>query len=128
MGDDRVCVVFEVQRIAFSLDCSMLFPTERFYRSVHSGLRPASGSTAPISRCPFRAATSGPNAPSSGISRCPFRAAIQSKTLHANAVDSHSEAAPSVVKEKDEEKCEVRRSTKDGHCECAVQGLQPIGK
>ena len=94
----------------------LMFPsTERFYKSVHTIHQSTSMS------------------PASGMTRCPFRAAIQSKQLHTSAVigsqtTKEMAAASLVCKGKLEELCEVKRSTKDGHCECAAKGLQPVGE
>ena len=104
---------FDYTNIHFSL--VMFSSTERFYKSVHTVHQSTSTS------------------PANGITRCPFRAAAQAKPLHTSAVvDSQTTkemaAASLVHRRKLEEQCEVKRSTKDGHCECAVQGLQPVGE
>ena len=93
----------------------MVSSTERLYKSVHTVHQSTSTS------------------PANGITRCPFRAATQAKPLHTSAVvasqtTKEMAAASLVDRKKLEEECEVKRSTKDGHCECAVQGLQPVGE
>ena len=104
--------------------------TEHLYRAVHGGSRaPSTG----------------------GMSRCPFRVALQSKKQLHTATASVPESRPTATQEEKKEKvttappplpsptvvnsremaamkCEVKRLTKDGHCECAAQGLQPVGE
>ena len=82
-----------------------------------------------------------------GVSRCPFRAAVQSRQLHTSAVAAQLSPSPSPAVLEEEKKkqtasvsqkqegglpkevqCGVKRATKDGQCECAAQGLQPIGE
>ena len=108
-------------KFVFDYQCTKFLyalPAERFYHSVHNSQRPVSGLAG------------------NGISRCPFRAAIQSQPQHTNAApDTKTTATEAKTclapKEKcgyDEEHCRVKRSTEDGRCECAAQGLQPIGQ
>lgn len=95
----------------------LIFSAEHFYRSVHS-----------VPRTPSTTA---------GVSRCPFRAAVQSKApLHTSTAVSQSK--PIIQEELNDKKavtapvssakCEAQKPTKDGHCECAAQGIQSIGK
>ena len=93
--------------------------TEKFYRSVHA-LPRMSGA--------------------GGLSKCPFRAAVQSQRLHTAAPASQtspavSEGNKAVVSAQLKQEvlpregvCGVKRATKDGNCECAAQGLQPVGE
>lgn len=111
-------VYFEEKLQVYS--CLLLYfvPAERFYHSVHNSQRPVSGLTGS----------------SNGISRCPFRAAIQSQPQHTSAApDSktttvQAKTCPIEKCEYNEEHCRVKRATEDGRCECAAQGLQPIGQ
>jgi 5-aminolevulinate synthase len=93
---------------------------EKFYRSVH---------TLP------RVSAAG------GLSKCPFRAAVQSQRLHTAAPASQTpppavpEGKKAVVSAQLKQEalpreavCGVKWATKDGKCECAAQGLQPVGK
>ena len=80
-----------------------LLHVERLYKSVHSGVQPSM----------------------TGASKCPFRAALQSNKHAATT------AVEPLVKGQgkgEEEECGVKRSTEDGNCKCAAQGLQPVGK
>ena len=108
---------------------SFFLSAESFYKAVHTTHRGVS-STA-----------------TGGVSRCPFRAAVQSKQLHTSAVAAQLSPSPSPAVLEEEKKkqtasvsqkqegglpkevqCSVKRATKDGQCECAAQGLQPIGE
>ena len=111
--------------LKFKLSVSVFTLIERLYKSVHA--------------VPRMSATGG-------VSRCPFRAAVQAQQLHTSTAASHppppppttSSAAPeekkTVVSAPTKEVlpkevlCGVKRATKDGKCECAAQGLQPIGE
>ena len=77
-----------------------------------------------------------------GLSRCPFRAAVQSQQLHTPAPAAIPPPPPPAAAMSDEGStvvsgqevlpeeavCGVKQATRDGKCECAAQGLQPVGK
>lgn len=119
----QICMLWRSIEVFFFTICIQIcyvVSTERFYHSVHNSHRPGSGLTAT----------------SNGISRCPFRAAIQSQPQHSSAAPdcktTTAEVKSSIVSkgkhEYEEDHCQVKRATEDGRCECAAQGLQPIGQ